>query len=55
MHLFEKLICHLIGNIVMWIYYGGSKSIDEVAKDDNSRIGFFVSIIFGVLIFFSFV
>jgi hypothetical protein len=52
MHLFNKLISHFIGNFVMWIYYGGTKSIDEVAKEDNSLIGFIFTIVFLLLLYF---
>jgi hypothetical protein len=26
-----KLINHFVGNVIKWIYFGGKKSIDEVA------------------------
>jgi len=54
MNLFNKLINHFVGNITMWIYYGGKKSIDEVAKNDNSLIGLIVVIILGFILFYSF-
>jgi predicted RND superfamily exporter protein len=38
----------------MWVYYGGKKSIDEVAKKDNSILGFIVVIILGFILFYSF-
>jgi hypothetical protein len=40
-----KLINHFVGNIMMWIYYGGKKSIDQVAEKDNSTLGFIVILI----------
>jgi len=54
MNLFNKLINHFVGNITMWIYYGGKKSIDEVAKKDNSILGLIVVIILGFILFYSF-
>lgn len=45
MRLFSKLIAHFVGNGFKWIYYRGSKSMDEVIKDDNSTLGFIVIII----------
>lgn len=43
--LFENLICHFVGNSIIWFYHGGKKSIDEVAEKDNSKLGFIVLII----------
>jgi hypothetical protein len=43
--LVENLICHLLGNISVCIYYLGKKSYDEVLKEDNSKVGFIVAII----------
>jgi hypothetical protein len=40
-----KLFNHFVGNIMMWIYYGGKKSIDQVAEKDNSTLGFIVILI----------
>jgi hypothetical protein len=40
-----KLINHFVGNIMMWIYYGGKKSIDQLAEKDNSTLGFIVILI----------
>lgn len=40
-----KVIAHFIGNIFVWIINFGSKSIDEVSKEDNSVLGFIVIII----------
>jgi hypothetical protein len=53
MNLFGRLINHFIGNIVIWIYYGGKKSIDEVAKNDNSILGLIVVIVLGFILFYS--
>lgn len=52
--LFDKLIFLWVGNFIMWIYYGGEKSMEEVAKEDNETIGMIITIILGVLIYFSF-
>ena len=30
---------------MMWIYYGGKKSIGQVAEKDNSTLGFIVILI----------
>ncbi|KFF07529.1 hypothetical protein B0A68_13175 [Flavobacterium reichenbachii] len=38
----SKLICLFIGNSVKWVYYGGKKSMTEVAKEDNEIIGFII-------------
>lgn len=54
MNLFNKLICHFVGNIAMWVFYGGKKSIDEVAKNDNSILGFIIVIILAFILFYSF-
>jgi hypothetical protein len=40
-----KLINHFVGNVIKWIYFGGKKSIDEVAEEDNSTLGFIVILI----------
>jgi hypothetical protein len=37
----------------MWVFYGGKKSIDEVAKNDNSTIGYIILILV-VLILYSY-
>jgi|GEM_PF-7053537 len=49
MYLFNNLICHFVGNSIMWLYYGGKKSIDEVCQKDNSILGF-ITIIISALI-----
>lgn len=54
MNLFHKLINHFVGNIAMWIFYGGKKTIDEVAKNDNSFLGFIIVIILAFILFYSF-
>jgi len=54
MNFFGKLINHFVGNIAMWIYYGGKKSIDEVSKNDNSWVGLIIVIILGFILFYSF-
>ena len=50
---FLVVIAHFIGNIFIWIINFGSKSIDEVSKEDNSIIGFIILIILG-FVFYSF-
>ena len=45
MCLFRKLINHFIGNTFMWIYYGGKKSMNDVAKVDNSNLGFIIIVV----------
>jgi hypothetical protein len=40
-----KLVAHFIGNIFKWILNLGTKSIDEISKEDNSILGFIVIII----------
>jgi hypothetical protein len=40
-----KLINHFVGNVIKWIYFWGTKSIDEVAEEDNSTLGFIVILI----------
>ena len=37
--LYPKLVFHFIGNILVWFFNFGSKSIDEVAKKENFWIG----------------
>lgn len=37
----------------MWIYCGGKKSIDDVAKNDNSILGFIILTVV-VLVLYSF-
>ncbi|WP_396210898.1 hypothetical protein [Flavobacterium sp.] len=54
MNLFHKLINHFVGNIAMWIFYGGKKTIEEVAKNDNSFLGFITVIILAFILFYSF-
>ena len=53
-HLYRKLIFLWVGNISMWIYFGGDRKIEDVAKDDNEILGLIVTVILGVLIYFSF-
>jgi hypothetical protein len=43
--LFSKLVFLWVGNIFMWLYYGCKKSIDEVAKVDNTIAGIIVTVI----------
>jgi hypothetical protein len=52
--LIGKLIFLWVGNSFMWIYYGFNKSMTEVAKKDNETIGKIITVILGVLIYFSF-
>jgi hypothetical protein len=49
--LISKLIFLWVGNIFMWLYYGGEKSIDEVAKEDNEIIGIIATIILGAILY----
>lgn len=51
MNLFYKLINHFVGNMAMWLYYGGRKSIDEIVKKDNSILGLIIIIILGFILF----
>jgi hypothetical protein len=51
---FLKLFFLIIGNACKWIYYGGKKSIDEVSKENNLRLGVIVSVVFGFIIYFGF-
>jgi len=50
--LYTKLLCHFIGNILMWMFNFGAKTIDEIAKKDNSGIGL-IFLIIVVLVFYS--
>lgn len=50
--MYAKLICHFVGNIVKWLCHFGKKSIDEVAKDDNSGLGFIIILVI-VLVLYS--
>ena len=50
--LIGKLIFLWVGNIFIWLYYGGKKSIDVVAKEDNEIVGIIATIIL-VSIFYS--
>lgn len=47
--LFSRLICHFMGNIAKWIFNLGTKSMDEVVKEDNSILGFVILLL---LLFF---
>ena len=51
--LFRKLIFLWVGNISMWMYYGGQKKMEDIAKKDNQIIGVKMSVILGFLIYFS--
>ncbi|MEN2401982.1 hypothetical protein GKZ90_0019490 [Flavobacterium sp. MC2016-06] len=48
----SKLIFLLIGNLCRWISYGGSKSMDEVLKEDNELLGFIVAAIVFFFVFY---
>ena len=52
MNLFGKLINHFVGNLFMWIYFGGKKSMYEVAKEDNSTLGLVIVVILGFILFY---
>jgi hypothetical protein len=49
-----KLFFLIIGNACKWIYYRGKKSIDEVNKENNLRLGVIVFVAFGFIIYFGF-
>ncbi|CAM3568032.1 hypothetical protein FLGE108171_03395 [Flavobacterium gelidilacus] len=49
--LVENLICHILGNITVWIYYLGKKSYDDVVKDDNSKLGLVVAIVIMIILY----
>jgi len=51
--LFGKLIFLWVGNICKWIYYGGKKKMDDVAKEDNETLGLIVTV-FCLLVYFAF-
>jgi hypothetical protein len=51
--LFGKLIFLWVGNICKWIYYGGKKRMDDVAKEDNETLGLIVTV-FCLLVYFAF-
>jgi hypothetical protein len=51
--LIGKLVFLWVGNICMWFYYGGKKSIDDVTKEDNENLGIFITVILVFLIYFS--
>ncbi|WP_191963331.1 hypothetical protein [Flavobacterium luteum] len=46
-----RLICHFLGNITKWLFYFGTKSMDEVVKDDNSSLGFIILLVLTFLLF----
>jgi urea transporter len=50
--LYSKLLCHFIGNTLVWVFNFGAKSIDEVVKKDNSWLGLIILITI-VLAFYS--
>ena len=43
-----------MGNIIMWLYYGGEKSMNDVSEEDNQTVGIIVTLTLGFLIYFSF-
>ena len=49
--LVENLICHLVGNISVWIYCLVKKSYDDIMKEDNSKVGLVVAIIILVILY----
>jgi hypothetical protein len=51
--MFGRLLCHFVGNIAKWLFYFGTKSMDEVVKVDNATVGFIVLMVF-ILIAYSF-
>ena len=54
MRLFNKLLFLWVGNITLWLFYGGNKSMDEVIKEDNEILGIIVAVILGFILYFSF-
>jgi hypothetical protein len=52
--LFRKLLFLWVGNICMWIYNGGRKTMQQVAEDDNEILGLIVTVILGFLLYFYF-
>ncbi|MFT5253725.1 MAG: hypothetical protein ACI87N_002769 [Flavobacteriales bacterium] len=52
--LVRKLSFLWLGNISKWIYYGGEKSIGDVAKENNLSLGIMVTFILGGLMYFYF-
>ena len=49
---FFHLICHFVGNVLIWVINLGTKSFDEVVQKDNSKVGL-VFIIIISLVFYS--
>ncbi|WP_298117893.1 hypothetical protein [Flavobacterium sp.] len=50
MYDFFHIICHFVGNVLIWIINLGTKSFDEVIQKDNSLIGLvFIAIVSLVL------
>jgi hypothetical protein len=43
--LFSRLICHFLGNVVKWLFNLGTKSMDEVVKEDNSDLEFIILVV----------
>ena len=52
--LVSKLFFLWVGNLCIWFYYAGKKSMQNVAKKDNETLGLIVTITIGLLIYFSF-
>lgn len=52
--LVRKLLFLWVGNLCMWFYYSGKKSMENVAKEDNETLGLIVTMTIGLLIYFSF-
>ncbi len=52
--LIGKLLFLWVGNLCMWFYHSGQKTMEEVAKEDNEILGLIVTFIIGLLIYFSF-
>lgn len=44
-----RLLCHFIGNILVWIFNMGTLSIDEVVKKDNSKVGLIFFIVVSIV------
>ena len=52
--LVSKLLFLWVGNLCIWFYHAGKKSMEDVAKEDNEILGLIVTFIIGLLIYFSF-
>ncbi|MBY0487710.1 MAG: hypothetical protein K2P85_11065 [Flavobacteriaceae bacterium] len=51
MYDFFHLVCHFVGNVLIWIINLGTKSFDEVIQKDNFWIGFIFLIIVSLVLY----